>query len=225
MTTRRRESIHPVSWCFPPEVRRHRFGIYHDHILNRVREDEPVLAALRSEFHDATHVIVGPYLAETWGIMEGAQFAKIDGVWYRVYMARWILKTPWFMIRVHRFLRGDDDSAPHDHPFSFITFPLTTYRETVEMTVLEAYIAINNGEPGFHVVKSERELKKGSGYCWVERVVRRFRFHRRPATYRHFVHEPEAPFWTVVLSSGAGREWGLWLDPDTFDSYKNWAKY
>jgi hypothetical protein len=71
----------------------------------------------------------------------------------------------------------------------------------------------------------EVKLPAVKGYYHVEREVKRFRLHYRPATYRHFVHEPVAPFWTIVLTGGAGRDWGLWLDPETFDSYKNWAKY
>ncbi len=44
------------------------------------------------------------------------------------YLERWIL---WFGItlRIHKFHKGDDDRAYHDHPWWFITFPLVPYLE------------------------------------------------------------------------------------------------
>jgi len=44
------------------------------------------------------------------------------------YLERWIL---WFgfTLRLHRFHKGDDDRAFHDHPWWFITLPLQTYLE------------------------------------------------------------------------------------------------
>ncbi len=44
------------------------------------------------------------------------------------YLERWIL---WFgfTVRLHCFLKGDDDRAYHDHPWWFVTFPLRDYLE------------------------------------------------------------------------------------------------
>ncbi len=44
------------------------------------------------------------------------------------YLERWIL---WFgfTLRVHKFHKGDDERAFHDHPWWFLTFPLNPYRE------------------------------------------------------------------------------------------------
>jgi hypothetical protein len=44
------------------------------------------------------------------------------------YLERWIL---WFgfTLRLHKFHKGDDDRAFHDHPWWFVTLPLTTYLE------------------------------------------------------------------------------------------------
>ena len=44
------------------------------------------------------------------------------------YLERWIL---WFglTLRLHKFHKGDDDRAFHDHPWWFVTFPLQTYIE------------------------------------------------------------------------------------------------
>lgn len=44
------------------------------------------------------------------------------------YLERWII---WFgyTLRLHKFHKGDDDRAFHDHPWWFITFPLRSYLE------------------------------------------------------------------------------------------------
>jgi len=43
------------------------------------------------------------------------------------YMKRWhLLRTPWFTLMLHYFLRSDFDRALHDHPWGFITFLLTS---------------------------------------------------------------------------------------------------
>ena len=40
------------------------------------------------------------------------------------YMRRWVLKTPWFMIRLHHILRSDDRAHFHDHPMDFTSLVL-----------------------------------------------------------------------------------------------------
>ena len=44
------------------------------------------------------------------------------------YLERWII---WFgfTLRLHKFHKGDDDRAYHDHPWWFVTVPFTTYEE------------------------------------------------------------------------------------------------
>ncbi len=44
------------------------------------------------------------------------------------YLERWILWCG-FTLRLHKFHKGDDDRAYHDHPWWFITMPLQTYVE------------------------------------------------------------------------------------------------
>lgn len=40
------------------------------------------------------------------------------------YVIRWRLETKWFSVRLHHWLKPDDDRAFHDHPWSFTTFVL-----------------------------------------------------------------------------------------------------
>lgn len=113
----------------------------------------------------------------------------------RPYMTRYVLYLGPINLRLHHFFRGDDDRAPHNHPWWFITFPFASYREQLW----------SNGH--FH----------GS------QVVEAFRFHYRPASHEHIVtgrvrverddfeawtHDPR-PFWTFVIA-GKFVPWWEW---------------
>ena len=106
----------------------------------------------------------------------------------------YMTRITWGLNRLHIFHRGDGDKDPHDHPWAFTTFPLTSYVEEVT------------------------ECVDGT---WIRRreVVRAFRIHRRPATYLHRVLgrwsgtgtevAPLARIVTLVRRSGDDREWGF----------------
>lgn len=120
------------------------------------------------------------------------------------YLARCILYVAG-TLRLHRFLRGDDDRAPHDHPWWFVTFPFTSY--------VERYWV---------------HWQSPAGLRWYagERVVKAWRFHFRPAKFRHFVigraDGKNKPFWTFVITGFANNSWGFWPAPERFVPHKEW---
>ena len=103
-------------------------------------------------------------------------------------------------IRLHRFWRGDDDRAPHNHPWWFVTLPFTSYVEKV------------------YDIEDGRYLG--------ERLVKAWRFHFRPARYRHMVvgraDGKKAPFWTFVLTGRRSQAWGFWPNPNEFVAWRDW---
>jgi hypothetical protein len=125
---------------------------------------------------------------------------EISTIWFRSsrYMTRWIL---WFSygLRVHKFWRGDDDRAPHDHPFDFWTFPLRSYTEKYWDPQAE---------------------------CFKLRIVERFRWHYRPAEFRHIVigRKDRKYIWTIVFTCRFKRSWGFWPTPTTFVPAKEWIE-
>jgi hypothetical protein len=46
-------------------------------------------------------------------------------------MRRWVIETPLGSVRLHHFLRSDDSRALHDHPWWFVTIPLSGGYEDV----------------------------------------------------------------------------------------------
>lgn len=112
------------------------------------------------------------------------------------YLERWLLYVWGFTLRLHKFWKGDDDRAPHDHPWWFITFPFRTYEEVV-----------------------------ADGSVLLHKVVRAWCPHFRPATYRHIVRMPAgaSPFYTVVISGQRCRDWGFWPSDKEFVYWRNWT--
>lgn len=96
-------------------------------------------------------------------------------------LRRWVLITPIGSIRLHNFLRPDDERDPHDHPWWFITILLRG--SYVDETTFE------DGTVGLDY------LRRGS-----------VRF--RPAQHRHKVKTYEA--WTLIITGRNARQWGFW---------------
>ena len=165
--------------------------------------------------------IYRPFFLKLFGTKWGFEFSRV-GVGPTPYLDRYILYVGVGTLRLHKFWRGDDDRAPHDHPWWFITFPFTTYLEKVP---------VDQRAPGgfFSYIPA-----------YSRRMVKAWRFHFRPAKYQHIVEgaadqAPERfyyttgkPFWTLVITGGKSNEWGFWpleYGRPRFVGYKNWSRY
>lgn len=126
------------------------------------------------------------------------------------YLDRYIAYLGGPTLRLHKFSRGDDARAPHDHPWWFITLPLKSYWEKVYRPYQKDIVT------------------------W--RRVQAFRFHFRPAKYRHIVigaakrWPPNGrygitgkPFWTFVITGSPTNKWGFWPEPGRFVSWREWV--
>ncbi|MBX5015901.1 hypothetical protein [Rhizobium lentis] len=110
----------------------------------------------------------------------------VDGEHATPYLTRgWIGR-----LRLHIFHRGDNDPDPHDHPWDFWTFPLTSYVEEVAKPVTKG------------VAPLELLLLPPEKYTLSLQVVRAFRLHHRPATYCHRVIGRYAGMGPVGLAFG-----------------------
>jgi hypothetical protein len=113
------------------------------------------------------------------------------------YLERRIVYLFGFTFRLHKFFRGDDDRALHDHPWPFTTFPLTGYWERTEDG--EQYVEAFR----FHRRPSRyRHMVLGSHR---ERWVNQFGVEIREWTR---FHTPR-PFMTLVVTGRKDRSWGV----------------
>lgn len=127
------------------------------------------------------------------------------------YLERWIIYVGAFTLRLHKFWSGDDDRAPHDHPFWFVTFPLHSYWERVYDEAQDW--------PGGRM-----------------RLVTAWLPHFRNKNFKHIVvgaHAPNPmgiplvayrkPFYTLVLSKFIQPNWGFWPEPGRFVHFTDWS--
>lgn len=149
-----------------------------------------------------------------FGLRFGVEYSQVQ-VNGEPYLDRYIAYVGWGTLRLHRFSRGDDERANHNHPWGWVTFPFASYWEKVFRT-------------------------DGS---WYWNKVKAWRFNYRPASYRHIVmgravdaHKNRSmichpvggiavskkPFWTLCITGRREVAWGFWPDKDTFVHYKDW---
>lgn len=133
------------------------------------------------------------------------------------YMERHIAYLGPVCLRLHKFFRGDDDRASHTHPWAFVTFPFRSYVE--------------------HLFDEGKFVR--------EQVVKKFRFHYRPATHEHVVKGPMwtvggndlyyqgAPlysnepygfdaFYTFVITGPRNNDWGFYPEPGKFVYWRDY---
>ena len=116
------------------------------------------------------------------------------------YLERWIFWCG-FSVRFHKFHKGDNDRAYHDHPWWFVTIPIKSY---LELTPNQGTQTIEAGRPHYrkathrHIVKLIDEkptwtlivtgLKKRkwgfwSGNCFTEAEKWRSQTAKHPKKY------------------------------------------
>lgn len=114
------------------------------------------------------------------------------------YLTRWILHFGLFCLRLHKFYRGDDDRALHDHPFWFVTYPLKGYWEETELY-------------GFRWVKPHRLHFRGRDF--KHRVV-------GPAAVA--IGYLPGPFYTLVLAGPYSDTWGFYTEAGEYVPWQEW---
>jgi hypothetical protein len=108
------------------------------------------------------------------------------------YMERWIVRTPWFMVRLHHILRSDRGVDLHDHPFDFVSVILRG-----------GYTEVHGGScPGIASYRAGSVL-----------------FRRAEDLHRLVL---DRPAWTVVFTGPVRRTWGFstptgWVDWREYD--------
>lgn len=131
------------------------------------------------------------FLRRRWGLDRSTVYVSDER-----YLDRWIVYLNGYTLRLHRFWRGDDDRASHDHPWAwFVTFPLGMYVEKIFV----------------------------QGNYIKHRFVVPWRFHYRPGDFEHYVvRGVKVPWYTVVVTGPKRQGWGFYPEPGKFVPYKEW---
>ena len=117
-----------------------------------------------------------------------------------------LIQTRWFALYLHHLHVSDEDRALHDHPWSFLTFLLSSgYYEHVV-------------EPCLTYDSYHGEWRPDTLH--VRRWRRRFSLLWRPAEWQHRL-ELVKPTWTLVLRLSRRRQWGF----ITKNGWQDWIAY
>lgn len=119
-----------------------------------------------------------------WGVRWGERLGRPECP----YIRRWSFGFGLFTIRVHHWYSSDDDRAPHDHPWWFLTLILRGYYHDVHYTIEEGRNWKTTYEP----------MRSGT-------------FHFRRAKHIHWVKVPPEGCWTILLTGRPLNEWGFWV--------------
>lgn len=113
------------------------------------------------------------------------------------YMWRWVLKTPWGSVRLHRILRADADPDMHDHPWNFWSLIVWGgYTERVP----------NETAPG-----TKRQ------------IFHTFMLNRKKAQEPHLISSVLPNTWTLVVTGRKVRHWGFWT-PNAWIPWRTYVK-
>jgi len=127
-------------------------------------------------------------------IAERREPDKIIGGEDDPYLKRWhIMRTPWFSIYLHQFLRSDEDRALHDHPADSMSFIIEgSYLEWLECKTETDRVMTLTYRPRRAFIPIFRRAET------MHRVQLRL-----DGDFK------EIPVWTIFLFFRRRREWGF----------------
>lgn len=131
-----------------------------------------------------------------------------------VYLRRWVLETPIFSLRLHHWLRSDDDRAFHDHPWGFYTLILKgKYHDCTPV------------DPD--VVPFKKANWDGSEYPYpiAMELMSPGKITYRSAHHKHYVLVDPPGCWTLLLTGPKIRRWGFWIKEKFIVSYRYFYQY
>ena len=97
-----------------------------------------------------------------------------------------------FNIFIHKFMKGDDDEDPHDHPWGFFHIILSSgYWENVPMNI--------------------SEHKFDRGFCKIWRPAGYWNIVSSDYTHRIELRDGEPKPWTIFVPFKRNNHWGFWI--------------
>jgi hypothetical protein len=143
------------------------------------------------------------------------------------YMIRRAINTPLGGVKLHQFLRSDDDRDLHDHPWSFVSLILRGgYWEHTHAPC----VAAKDGRHAGYYDTTLRVYRCGLRGCSLPQNEwpRERRWYGigsllvRPAHWTHRVELPEGKTsWSLVFTGPKRREWGF----HTICGWIPWTRY
>ncbi len=126
------------------------------------------------------------------------------------YMLRWILRTPWGMLRVHKILRSDSAAAWHNHPAWLLSFLFGSYVEYTPVKWCDLSYAERVAIYQFSTYKILLDNTVVVDGRVDELAIRRnWGFNLIPAERFHRIVVADKPCWTFVIMGHLKHRWGF----------------
>lgn len=116
------------------------------------------------------------------------------------YLYRWTLIVFGYTVRIHHWLRSDDNRFFHDHSCDLISIILKGY-----------YYNVVPNDPDNPDVNNCTKIK-----------ARAFKPWKSSATAKHYLEIPEGGAWTLLLQGKPYHKWGFWVKNKVTGQYVKW---
>lgn len=125
------------------------------------------------------------------------------GLQHCPYLFRWTLLFFGYSIRVHHWIKSDDNRFFHDHAGDFISLVVKgTYNNVVPRT------------PDGSDVKDCRKIKAKSWRPWFAK-----------AEQRHYLEIPKEGAWTILFSGRPKQKWGFFVKGHLWRPLRYFSKF
>lgn len=116
------------------------------------------------------------------------------------YLYRWTLLVFGYTIRLHHWLRSDDNRHFHDHSCDLIS-----------IIIKGGYYNVVPNNPDYPDVKDCKKIKAKSWRPW-----------KAKATDLHYLEIPKGGAWTILLQGRAYHKWGFYVKNKKTCEYVKW---
>lgn len=137
------------------------------------------------------------------------------------YLYRWTLILFGYSIRLHHWIKSDDNRHFHDHSSWLISFVLKGYYWNVKPVYEDSTPVID--EVGGKLMAADLPRNtlhtRHEDYCYVEGMFNSFKNFRNlknsvwfsKATDRHWLCIPKEGAWTLLIEGRKQIKWGFWV--------------
>jgi len=119
------------------------------------------------------------------------------------YLYRWTLIFFGFSIRLHHWIKSDDNRFFHDHACDLISIILKGHYYNV--------VPIDDAKPD---VKKCRKIKARAFRPWFAK-----------ATQKHYLEIPKSGAWTILFQGRPYRKWGFWVNNHKWRPLRYFSKF
>ena len=119
------------------------------------------------------------------------------------YLFRWTLLFFGYSIRIHHWIKSDDNRFFHDHSCDFVS-----------IIVKGKYFNVVPRTPDGSDVKDCVKIKARAWHPWFAK-----------AEQRHYLEIPKEGAWTILFSGRPKRKWGFWIKKHLWRPLRYFSKY